>query len=311
MIQVENLSKRFGSKLAVDGVTFEAKPGRVTGFLGPNGSGKSTTMRMILGLDTPTSGRALVNGEPYSQAKSPMSTVGALLDAKAVHKGRSAQNHLKAMAATHGIPTSRVNEVISMTGLEQVSKRKVGGFSLGMGQRLGIASALLADPHTLIFDEPVNGLDPEGVSWVRNLCRYLASEGRTVFLSSHLMSEMAQTADDLVVIGKGRLITQGPINEVISGQGEIRTIIRTDDAQGLSTLLAGPTARVAHLDSNTLEVTGIDPRDLARIAFDNRIFVYELTPRELSLEEAYMRLTQGSVEYQSADLTAAGAQEAK
>ncbi len=312
MIQVENLTKRYGSKLAVDDISFEAKPGRVTGFLGPNGSGKSTTMRMILGLDTPTSGRALVDGKPYSHAKSPMSTVGALLDAKAVHRGRSAQNHLKAMAATHGIPTSRVNEVISMTGLEQVAKRKVGGFSLGMGQRLGIASALLADPRTVIFDEPVNGLDPEGVSWVRNLCRYLASEGRTVFLSSHLMSEMAQTADDLVVIGKGRLITQGPISEIISGQGEVRTMVRTDSAQQLSTLLAGPTTRVSHVDPNTLEVTGLDARQIAQAAFDNRIFVYELTPRELSLEEAYMRLTQSSVEYNSADLSqGAAAQEAK
>ena len=312
MIQVENLSKRYGSKLAVNNASFEARPGRVTGFLGPNGAGKSTTMRMILGLDAPSEGRTLVDGKPYTHSDSPLSSVGALLDAKAVHTGRSARNHLRAMAATHGIPNSRVDEVISMTGLDRVAKRKVGGFSLGMGQRLGIASALLGDPKTLIFDEPVNGLDPEGVTWVRNLCRFLASEGRTVFLSSHLMSEMAQTADDLVIIGRGEIIAKGPINEIISGQGEVRTLVRTDDVEALSQALAGGRAQIKQLDHNTVEVAGVTGHEVARAAFDSRVFVYELTPRELSLEEAYMRLTQNTVEYQSGNPNMIhGAQEAK
>ncbi|GAA1349928.1 ABC transporter ATP-binding protein [Falsarthrobacter nasiphocae] len=309
MIQVENLTKRYGNKVAVNNVSFEARPGRVTGFLGPNGAGKSTTMRMILGLDTPTAGRALVDGKPYREATSPLSSVGALLDAKAVHTGRSARSHLRAMAATHGLPNARVDEVISMTGLDQVAKRKVGGFSLGMGQRLGIASALLGDPKTVIFDEPVNGLDPEGVTWVRNLCRYLASEGRTVFLSSHLMSEMAQTADDLVIIGKGQIIAQGPITDIIAGQGEVRTLVRTDNVEALTSALAGHNVRISTLDANSVEISGVSPRQIAETAFQERIFFYELTPRELSLEEAYMRLTQGAVEYHSAELN--GAQEVK
>ena len=213
MIEARGLSKRYGTKTAVDNVSFTVQPGKVTGFLGPNGAGKSTTMRMIVGLDRPTGGAVTVNGKPYKQHNAPLHEVGALLDAKAVHTKRSAYNHLRALAATHGISNKRVNEVIELTGLGPVAKRRVGGFSLGMGQRLGIAVALLGDPQTLIFDEPVNGLDPEGVLWVRNLAKGLAAEGRTVFLSSHLMSEMAVTADHLIVIGRGRIIADAPITE--------------------------------------------------------------------------------------------------
>ncbi len=233
MIEAKDLAKHYGEKTAVAGVTFSVSPGQVTGFLGPNGAGKSTTMRMIVGLDRPSAGSVTVNGLPYAQHKDPLHQVGALLDAKAVHTSRSAYNHLLAMAATHNIPTSRVNEVIEMTGLTQVAKKKAGGFSLGMGQRLGIAAALLGDPQTLILDEPVNGLDPEGVLWVRNLVRYLAGQGKTVFLSSHLMSEMAQTADHLIVIGRGKIIADAPIQDIIAGKQQSRTRVRTQHATEL------------------------------------------------------------------------------
>ncbi|HWK92509.1 MAG TPA: ATP-binding cassette domain-containing protein, partial [Luteimicrobium sp.] len=217
MIEAHGLTKRYGPKTAVDGISFTVRPGTVTGFLGPNGAGKSTTMRMIMGLDRPTAGSVTVNGKPYAQHRSPLTEVGALLEAKAVHTGRTAYNHLRALAATHGIPASRVGEVIEMTGLQAVAKKRVGGFSLGMGQRLGIAVALLGDPKTLILDEPVNGLDPEGVLWVRNLARFLASEGRTVFLSSHLMSEVAQTADRVLVIGRGKILADASVQEFVDG----------------------------------------------------------------------------------------------
>jgi len=217
MIEARSLTKQYGDKTAVNDVSFTVQSGKVTGFLGPNGAGKSTTMRMIVGLDRPTSGSVTVDGKPYADYPAPLHEVGVLLDAKAVHTGRSAYNHLRAMAATHGIPTSRVNEVIEMTGLTGVAKKRVGGFSLGMGQRLGIAAALLGDPRVLILDEPVNGLDPEGVLWVRQLVRYLAAEGRTVLLSSHLMSEMAQTADHLIVLGRGRVIADAPIADILAG----------------------------------------------------------------------------------------------
>src|SRR5690606_10055958 len=217
MIEATNLTKRYGKKTAVDDVTFTVEPGRVTGFLGPNGAGKSTTMRMIVGLDRPTAGRVRVNGRAYAEHRAPLHEVGALLDAKAVHTGRTAYNHLLAMAATHGIGKKRVQEVIAMTGLESVAKKRVGGFSLGMGQRLGIAAAMLGDPAAVGLDGPVNGVDPEGVLWVRTLVRDLASEGRTVFLSSHLMSEMAQTADHLIVLGRGRIIADAPMSDVLAG----------------------------------------------------------------------------------------------
>jgi ABC-2 type transport system ATP-binding protein len=308
MIEAQGLTKVYGEKTAVAGVNFTVEAGRVTGFLGPNGAGKSTTMRMIMGLDRPTSGSVTVNGAPFDRHAAPLRDVGALLDAKAVHTSRSAYNHLRAMAATHGIPKKRVHEVIEMTGLVEVAKKKVGGFSLGMGQRLGIAAALLGNPQTIILDEPVNGLDPEGVVWVRNLVKYLASEGRTVFLSSHLMSEMAVTADHLIVIGRGRIIADAPIKDIINGKGSTRTRVRTDQPDQLMRLLAGDGVSVELQDNELLEVSGLDPRQIARAALDSHTMIYELTPLQASLEEAYMELTKDEVEYHS--LITAGAAEA-
>ncbi|MBP2412738.1 ABC-2 type transport system ATP-binding protein [Arthrobacter stackebrandtii] len=299
MIEAVNLAKHYGAKTAVGGVTFTVKPGMVTGFLGPNGAGKSTTMRMIVGLDKPTRGTVTVNGKPFEQHRDPLHQVGALLDAKAVHTSRSAYNHLLAMAATHNIPTRRVNEVIDMTGLGPVAKKKAGGFSLGMGQRLGIASALLGDPQTLILDEPVNGLDPEGVLWVRNLARYLASEGKTVFLSSHLMSEMAQTADHLIVIGRGQIIADAPIAQILAGSDKAKIRVRTSEVTRLSQLLGGAGVNVACHENETLEVTGLDARQIAATALENQVLVYELTPMNGSLEDAYFNLTKDEVEYHS------------
>ena len=294
MIEATNLAKRYGATVAVGGVSFTVEPGLVTGFLGPNGAGKSTTMRMIVGLDKPTAGTATVNGKKYADHRDPLHQVGALLDAKAVHTSRSAYNHLLALAATANIPTSRVNEVIDMTGLAAVAKKKAGGFSLGMGQRLGIASALLGDPQTLILDEPVNGLDPEGVLWVRNLAKHLAGQGKTVFLSSHLMSEMALTADRLIVIGRGQIIADAPIAEILAGTPEVTK---------LSQLLGNNGVRVECHENETLEVTGLDSRQIAAAALENRVLVYELTPLTTSLEEAYFNLTKDSVEYHSQEFS--------
>ena len=299
MIEAHSLAKTYGSKTAVDGISFTVQPGRVTGFLGPNGAGKSTTMRMIVGLDRPSGGAVTVNGKPYAQHKAPLHEVGALLDAKAVHTKRSAYNHLRALAATHGISKKRVNEVIDLTGLGPDAKRRVGGFSLGMGQRLGIAAALLGDPQTLIFDEPVNGLDPEGVLWVRNLAKGLASEGRTVFLSSHLMSEMAVTADHLIVIGRGRIIADAPIGEIIDGGGRLRTLVRTDQPAELRRELENRETSFVELGPDLMEITGREPRTIAEVALARQILIYELTPRQVSLEDAYMELTRDQVEYQS------------
>ena len=299
MIEAHGLAKRYGAKTAVDGITFSVQPGKVTGFLGPNGAGKSTTMRMIVGLDNPSAGTVTVNGRPYAKHKAPLHQVGALLDAKAVHTSRSAYNHLRALAATHGISNRRVNEVIELTGLGSVAKKRVGGFSLGMGQRLGIAVAMLGDPQTLILDEPVNGLDPEGVQWVRNLARGLASEGRTVFLSSHLMSEMAVTADHLIVIGRGRIIADAPIQDIIAGNEQERTLVRTDDADALVTAVGSAGVEVRRLEADRLEILGLSPRSIAEAALSRGILITELTPQQLSLEQAYMELTRGEVEYTS------------
>jgi ABC-2 type transport system ATP-binding protein len=299
VIQIDSLTKRYGAKLAVDGITCTIEPGRVTGFLGPNGAGKSTTMRAILGLDRPTSGRATVNGKSYAQHKAPLHEVGALLDAKAVHPGRSARNHLLAMAATHGIPTKRVDEVIEMTGLTQVARKRIGGFSLGMGQRLGIAVALLGDPQTLILDEPVNGLDPEGVQWVRQLSRWLAGQGRTVFLSSHLMSEMALTADHLIVLGRGRIIADAPVADIISGARRVVVNVRTPSADALTTAITAAGGAVAVKDDGLLEVAGLPAPQIGDVAAGAGIALHELTPVRASLEEAYMELTKDDVEYHS------------
>ncbi len=300
MIQATALTKRYGAKTAVDDATFTVRPGLVTGFLGPNGAGKSTTMRMIVGLDRPTSGEVTVNGAPYAEHRAPLHEVGILLDAKAVHPGRSARGHLRALAATHGIPNRRVDEVIGMTGLDAVAGKRVRGFSLGMGQRLGIAAALLGDPATLILDEPVNGLDPEGVVWVRRLARHLAAEGRTVFLSSHLMSEMAQTADHIIVLGRGRVIADAPVAEIVagaSGRGAVR--VRTPDAGRLGAALAaeGGEATPDAATPSALLVTGIPAERIGELAARDGVVLHELTTLGGSLEEAYLALTQDEVEY--------------
>jgi ABC-2 type transport system ATP-binding protein len=298
MIEARNLTKIYGDKRALDDATFTVRPGLVTGFLGPNGAGKSTTMRMIVGLDRPTSGSVTVNGKRFADHAAPLHEVGVLLDAKAVHTGRSAHDHLLAMGATHGIGKKRVDEVIALTGLESVAKKRVGGFSLGMGQRLGIAAALLGDPATVIFDEPVNGLDPEGVVWVRTLARHLASEGRTVFLSSHLMSEMAQTADHLIVLGRGRVLADAPVSTVIAQASGDGVRVRSPHLAQLSELLRARTEVVATTtDDGALDLRGVTAAQVGEAAAAQGIVLHELTPLVRSLEEAYMTLTQDSVEY--------------
>jgi ABC-2 type transport system ATP-binding protein len=297
MIEARNLSKRYGTKVAVDHLSFTVQPGIVTGFLGPNGAGKSTTMRLILGLDRPTGGTVTVNGKPYAQHAAPLGEVGALLEAKAVHTSRSAYNHLLALAATHGIPRRRVDEVIELVGIEDVARKRVGGFSLGMGQRLGIASALLGDPSTLILDEPVNGLDPEGIRWVRDLLRGLAAEGRTVFLSSHLMSEMAQTADHVIVVGRGRLVADLSMSELLASASGGLVTVRTPQAGALRDALAGPDVVVSSPDDNVLSVRGLTAAAIGEAALAHNIVLHELTPQQASLEEVFMDLTREAVEF--------------
>jgi ABC-2 type transport system ATP-binding protein len=305
MIEVTELSKRYGDKVAVDGLSFTVRPGIVTGFLGPNGAGKSTTMRMIAGLDRPTSGRVLVNGRPYAEHPAPLRSMGTLLEAKAVHTGRSGYHHLLAMAATTGIPRGRVDEVIDLVGLADVARKRAGGFSLGMGQRLGIASALLGDPSTLILDEPVNGLDPEGVLWIRNLLKGLAAEGRTVFVSSHLMSEMALTAEHLVVIGRGRLIADVSVGEFTASASLNSVRVRSPQAARLRDVLAADGVSISSTERGVLEVTGLLPADIGDLALAAGIAVHELTTVQASLEEAFMELTRDAVEYH-AELVTAG-----
>lgn len=302
MIVAENLTKKYGSKTAVDDVSFTVHPGQVTGFLGPNGAGKSTTMRMIVGLDAPSAGRVTVGGHRYAQSRTPLTEVGVLLDAKAVHTGRSARAHLRAMAATHGIPDARVDEVIALTGLESVARKRAGKFSLGMGQRLGIAAALLGDPRTLILDEPVNGLDPEGVRWVRELVRHLAAEGRTVLLSSHLMSEMSQTADHVIVLGRGRVLADAPLADLVRGWTRSEVLVRTPRAADLASALAAPDVTVSDAGGGSLVVTGVPASAIGDLAANRGIALHELTPRTGSLEEAYMALTEGAVEYKTKEI---------
>ncbi|MEV1009112.1 ATP-binding cassette domain-containing protein [Streptomyces sp. NPDC049881] len=301
MITLEGLTKRYGESAAVDGLSLTVGDGKVTGFLGPNGAGKSTTMRMVLGLDRPTAGRALVNGRPYAELRHPLHEVGALLDARSVHPGRAARAHLRALARTHGMPERRVDEVLARVGLTEVGDRRAGTFSLGMSQRLGVAAALLGDPGTLILDEPVNGLDPEGVLWIRRLIRSLADEGRSVFVSSHLMSEMQLMADQLVVIGRGRLIADAPMAEVIAGSSAVSVVVRAADAEGLRALadhLAAAGARVtAEGDGGTLAVTGTTAEEVGLLAHRLGVALFELTTRRPSLEEAYMELTADAVRF--------------
>ncbi|UUU29310.1 ATP-binding cassette domain-containing protein [Streptomyces sp. CA-210063] len=297
MIEVNDLSKRYGDKLAVDALSFSVRPGVVTGFLGPNGAGKSTTMRMIMGLDRPSSGTTRINGRPYEQHKAPLQEIGALLEAKSIHPGRSAYQHLLALAASNGIGKRRVLEVIDMVGLTEVARKRAGGFSLGMGQRLGIASALLGDPQVVMLDEPVNGLDPEGVLWIRNLLKGLADQGRTVFVSSHLMSEMALIAEDLIVIGKGRLLSAGLLADFIAGSASRSVRVRSPQATDLRARLLGDGVTVSTSEPGVLEVTGLEAAEIGERAAAAGLVLHELFRQEASLEEAFMELTHDSVEY--------------
>lgn len=300
MIEAHGLTKDYGKKRAVDGLSFTVRPGIVTGFLGPNGSGKSTTMRLILDLDRSTAGTVTVNGKRYRDHEAPVHEVGALLEARSVHTGRSAFHHLLALAQTHGIPRRRVDELIDMVGLRDVAGKRVGQFSLGMGQRLGIASALLGDPHTLLLDEPVNGLDPEGIHWIRNLLKSLAAEGRTVFVSSHLMSEMSLTADHLIVIGRGRLIADLSVDEFIQRASKKVVRARTPQATQLRDLLAGPGVTIQDAEHGALDVAGLTAEQVGEAAAANGIVLHELTPQPASLEEAFMELTREDVEFHAA-----------
>ncbi|WP_130798875.1 ABC transporter ATP-binding protein [Streptomyces otsuchiensis] len=304
MIEAVGLTKSYGSKTAVYNLSFQVRPGRVTGFLGPNGAGKSTTMRMILGLDTPTGGSVTVAGHPYRKLPNAPRTVGALLDAGAKHGGRSARNHLLSLAQLSGIPASRVHEVLEIVGLREVAGRRSAGFSLGMGQRLGIAAAMLGDPQVLLFDEPVNGLDPEGIRWVRDLMKRLASEGRTVFVSSHLMSEMALTADHLIVIGRGQLMADMPVRDFIVQNSTSFARVRTADAahQGsLAALLTEAGGQVLPEQDGALKVIGLELPRISDLAYGADVRLWELSPHHASLEEAYMRMTQGAVDFRSSD----------
>ena len=301
MIEVENLSKRYGDKLAVDAVSFVVQPGMVTGFLGPNGAGKSTTMRMIAGLDEPTDGRVAVNGRRYRSAKTPMAELGVLLEAKAVHAGRSARNHLLALAQTNGISGKRVDQVIDLVGLHTVASTRAGGFSLGMGQRLGVASALLGNPQTVALDEPANGLDPEGVLWMRTMLKSLAAEGHTVFVSSHLISEMAQTATRLVVIGRGRLIADTSVAEFVARASTSIVTVRTPEVSRLRELLLAPDVTFTSEQPDVLQVDGLTAQHIGTVAWQAHIPVYELAIQQASLEQAFMELTSDAVEYRSTD----------
>ncbi|HTJ37613.1 MAG TPA: ATP-binding cassette domain-containing protein [Dactylosporangium sp.] len=298
MIEARQLTKRYGEKTAVDGLDFTVRPGAVTGFLGPNGAGKSTTMRMIVGLDAPTSGTVTVGGRRYAEHTSPLQEVGALLEAKSIHPGRTAFDHLMALAYTHGIPKRRVHDVIEQTGLQSVARKRSGAFSLGMGQRLGIAAALLGDPATVMLDEPVNGLDPEGVLWIRNLLTQLAAEGRTVFVSSHLMSEMALVAEHLIIVGRGRLLADTTVETLVRDAGGDTVTVASADSARLRDLLNGPGILITgQPGSEHLSVTGLSGRQIGTVAAEHGIALYELTQHRVSLEEAFMSLTRESVEY--------------
>jgi ABC-2 type transport system ATP-binding protein len=306
MIEVRNLTKRFGATVAVDNLSFDVLPGQVTGFLGPNGAGKTTTMKAILGLDRPDSGSVTINGRSYRELPAPLCEVGSLLDAKALHGGRRAYFHLLCLAQSNGIPARRVDEVLDMVGLADVAKRRAGGFSLGMGQRLGIAAALLGEPQVLMFDEPVNGLDPEGIRWIRTIMRALAAQGRTVFVSSHLMSEMALTADHLIVIGKGRLIAAASVADLITGSSGRSVLVRTPNGDALLARMTGAGARVDLQDDGSLLVSGLEAAAIGEMAASVGAALHELSPKEASLEEAFMELTEDSAEFRSVGGVAVG-----
>jgi ABC-2 type transport system ATP-binding protein len=297
MIEARDLSKHYGDKLAVDHLSFTVEPGQVTGFLGPNGAGKSTTMRLLLGLDRPNTGSATIAGRPYRELTEPLRTVGALLEARAVHTGRTAYNHLLVLAQTQRLPRKRVNEVIDLVGLHPVARKRAGGFSLGMGQRLGIAAAMLGDPQVLVLDEPVNGLDPEGILWIRNLMKQLAAEGRTVFVSSHLMNEMAVTAEHLIVIGRGKVIADCSTKEFIERSSERSVLVKSPDARRLGELLTAEGAAVSAGDGGPLTVRHLEAPRIGELAAREGLVLHELTPQRASLEAAFMELTRDSLEY--------------
>jgi ABC-2 type transport system ATP-binding protein len=303
MIDANNLTKRYGDKTAVDGLTFTVEPGIITGFLGPNGSGKSTTMRLMLGLDAPNEGAVTLNGKAYRDFSAPLHEVGALLEARSVHTGRSAYHHLLALAQTHGIPRSRVKELISLVGLDEVARKRAGQFSLGMGQRLGIAAALLGDPEVLILDEPINGLDPEGIRWIRDLLKRLAGEGRTVFLSSHLMSEMSLTADHLIIIGRGRLIRDVGLAEFVDEWSRNVVRVRSPQAAALREEILGPNVRVSSEEPSVLEVDGLTAAQIGDAAARHGFVLHELIPEKVSLEEAFMDLTREETEFRATTAT--------
>ncbi|MEU9078506.1 ABC transporter ATP-binding protein [Kitasatospora sp. NPDC004745] len=306
MIEAKNLTKRYGDKTAVNDLSFTVEPGRVTGFLGPNGAGKSTTMRLLLGLDRADAGTATVNGVPYRELAAPMRVVGALLEARAVHTGRSAYDHLLCLAQTQGFGKRRVDQVIDQVGLGSVARKRAGGFSLGMGQRLGIAAALLGDPAALILDEPLNGLDPEGIVWIRNLMKSLAAEGRAVFVSSHLMNEMAVTAEHLIVIGRGRLVADCSTEEFIEHSTEQSVLVKTPDRERLAELLRSEGATVTDTDEGDLDVVGLEAPRIAELAAAGGLVLHELSTRRGSLEDAFMELTKDAVEYDAGVTTAGG-----
>jgi ABC-2 type transport system ATP-binding protein len=307
VIEAKGLTKHYGDKLAVDQLSFDVRPGVVTGFLGPNGSGKSTTMRMIMGLDLPNAGDATVNGRHYHDLPWPMHEVGALLEAKAIHPGRTARNHLLMLAQANRIDRRRVDEVLEVVGLSDVANRRAGKFSLGMGQRLGIAAAMLGDPEVLLFDEPVNGLDPDGIRWVRTFLKSLAKEGRTVFVSSHLMSEMALTADEVVIIGKGRLIVQVSIDELLTQSSRQSVRVSSPDIAKLRGALDSEGAATSVEDDGSLTVRGKSHKEIGELASRLSVVLYELTPQTESLEEAFMELTDSSIEYRGTNASIANA----
>jgi ABC-2 type transport system ATP-binding protein len=303
MIEARNLSKRYGERMAVDDLTFTVEPGRVTGFLGPNGSGKSTTMRLIVGLDSPSGGSVTVDGGSYRDKPTPLHELGLLLEARAVHPGRTARNHLLAIAQTQGIPSSRVDELIELAGLQEVARKRVGAFSLGMGQRLGVAQALLGDPKTLILDEPINGLDPEGIHWIRELLRGLAAEGRTILLSSHLMSEMALTAEHLIIIGRGHLIRDVSVADFVRESSKKVVRVRSPQAARLREVVLGPEVAVRSDGPGLLEIEGLDAEQIGETAAANEFVLHELSPQQASLEDAFMALTESEIEYRAVDQT--------
>jgi ABC-2 type transport system ATP-binding protein len=297
MIEARGLTKRYGDTLAVNDLSFSVAPGKITGFLGPNGAGKTTTMRMILGLDQPTAGEVTVAGRPFARLSQPMRQVGALLDAKALHGGRSAYNHLLCLAQSNNLPTKRINEVLGLVGLSEVARKRARGFSLGMGQRLGIAAALLGDPQILMFDEPVNGLDPEGILWIRNLMKALAAEGRTVFVSSHLMSEMENTADHLLVIGRGKLIADCTVDEFIAANSQQTVRVRTPQLDQMAKLVAAAGGTVRENGDGVMVISGLHVDEVGDLAYENSVRLHELAPLHASLEQAFMELTASSVEF--------------